>query len=127
MRKLDRDRRVERVSELIECLAHKYNNMSKESKSETGLTYNPAYLGGYRQCVVDAQEYKPTLNENQQQVLGWLQLYYRPKDSIFYGIEQISDVYEDPESLDAFDSLTKKQEAQVIQSFISWVLEQEEE
>ncbi|MGG5306518.1 hypothetical protein IGK38_001181 [Enterococcus pernyi] len=55
---------------------------------------------------------QPQLNENQQQVLGWLKQYYRPKDSIFLGIEQISDIYEDPKSENALDSLTNKQEAE---------------
>lgn len=70
---------------------------------------------------------QPQLNENQQQVLGWLKQYYRPKDSIFLGIEQISDIYEDPKSDNALDSLTNKQEAEVIRAFIEWALDQEEE
>lgn len=70
---------------------------------------------------------QPQLNENQQQVLGWLKQYYRPKDSIFFGIEQISDIYEDPKSDNALDSLTNKQEAEVIRAFIEWALDQEEE
>lgn len=70
---------------------------------------------------------QPTLNENQQQVLGWLKIGHCDGDSVFEALERITYVYEDPKTEKALESLTKKQEAQVIQSFISWVLEQETE
>ena len=120
------------MSELTEYLAHKYNNMSKESKSETGLTYNSAYLGGYRQCVVDALEYKPTLNENQQIVFEWLKGNYvqgygaavirtihllQKENTIISGSKPITQAYR---------ALNTAEEAVVVKMFADWALEQEE-
>lgn len=125
------------MSELTKYLVHNYNNMSKKSKSETGLTYNPAYLDGYRQCVVDAQSFEdeqPTLNENQQIVLDYLKdkcnvcsfISHKP----FEAILRLSML--DPEKtelrvINTIDELTYKQQAQVIEVFSKWAQEQAEE
>lgn len=76
--------------------------------------------------VVEEYSKQPTLNENQQQVLGWLKIGYCCGDSVFEALERITYVYEDQKTEEALESLTLGQEAQVIQSFVSWALEQEE-
>lgn len=115
-------------------------NVSEEYKITTGkITGETLKIDLESSIIIDGKSYtsnefneavemlkQPQLNENQQQVLGWLKQYYRPKDSIFFGIEQISDIYEDPKSDNALDSLTNKQEAEVIRAFIEWALDQEE-
>lgn len=68
---------------------------------------------------------QPQLNENQQQVLGWLKTGHCHGDSFFEALERITYVYEDPKTEKALESLSPDQEVQVISSFIKWVLEQE--
>lgn len=70
---------------------------------------------------------QPQLNENQQQVLGWLKGGHCDGDSVFEALERITDVYEDPKTEEALESLSPDQEVQVISSFMKWTLEQEEE
>ncbi|ETC91171.1 hypothetical protein T481_14320 [Enterococcus faecalis PF3] len=70
---------------------------------------------------------QPQLNKNQEQVLGWLKVDYCKKDSLFEALERIGEVYEDPKMEEAFYSLSRVEEAEVIQMFIEWFLEQEEE
>ncbi|HHX0218972.1 TPA: hypothetical protein ACU3U7_002368 [Enterococcus faecalis] len=70
---------------------------------------------------------QPQLNKNQEQVLGWLKVDYCKKDSLFEALERIGEVYEDPKTEEAFYSLSRVEEAEVIQMFIEWFLEQEEE
>lgn len=69
---------------------------------------------------------QPQLNKNQEQVLGWLKVDYCKKDSLFEALERIGEVYEDPKTEEAFYSLSRVEEAEVIQMFIEWFLEQEE-
>lgn len=69
---------------------------------------------------------QPKLNKNQEQVLGWLKVDYCKKDSLFEALERIGEVYEDPKTEEAFYSLSRVEEAEVIQMFIEWFLEQEE-
>ncbi len=70
---------------------------------------------------------QPQLNKNQEQVLGWLKVDYCKKDSLFEALERIGEVYEDPKTEEAFYSLSRVEEAEVIQMFIEWFFEQEEE
>lgn len=70
---------------------------------------------------------QPQLNENQQQVLGWLKVGHCDGDSVFEALERITEVYEDPKTEEALESLSPDQEVQVISSFMKWALEQEEE
>lgn len=70
---------------------------------------------------------QPQLNENQQQVLGWLKTGRCDGDSVFEALERITYVYEDPKTEEALESLSPDQEVQVINSFMKWALEQEEE
>lgn len=70
---------------------------------------------------------QPTLNENQQQVLGWLKTGHCDGDSVFEALERITYVYEDPKTEEALESLSSDQEVQVINLFMNWALEQEEE
>ncbi|HBC2896113.1 TPA: hypothetical protein IUX81_002145 [Enterococcus faecalis] len=65
------------------------------------------------------------LNENQQIVLDWLKVDYCKKDSLFEALERIGEVYEDPKTEEAFYSLSRVEEAEVIQMFIEWFIEQE--
>ncbi|EGO2727066.1 hypothetical protein IDE51_002452 [Enterococcus faecalis] len=68
---------------------------------------------------------QPQLNKNQEQVLGWLKVDYCKKDSLFEALERIGEVYEDPKTEEAFYSLSRVEEAEVIQMFIEWFLDQE--
>lgn len=70
---------------------------------------------------------QPTFNENQQQVLVWLKTGHCDGDSVFEALEQITYVYEDPKTEEALEPLSPYQEFQVINSFMNWALEQEEE
>jgi hypothetical protein len=70
---------------------------------------------------------QPQLNENQQQVLGWLKVGHCDGDSVFEALERVTYVYEDPKTEEALESLSPDQEVQVINSFMKWALEQEEE
>lgn len=70
---------------------------------------------------------QPQLNENQRQVLGWLKTGHCNGDSVFEALERITYVYEDPKTEEALESLSPDQEVQVINSFMKWTLEQEEE
>lgn len=70
---------------------------------------------------------QPQLNENQKQVLGWLKTGHCDGDSVFEALERITYVYEDPKTEEALESLSPDQEVQVINSFMKWALEQEEE
>lgn len=54
------------MSEVIKKITSTYNDMSESKK------YNQSYLEGYRQCVVDAQESEPQLNEDQKTVFSGL-------------------------------------------------------
>lgn len=77
---------------------------------------------------IEVYEYQqPQLNENQQQVLGWLKTGHCHGDSVFEALERITYVYEDPKTEEALESLSPDQEVQVISSFMKWALEQEEE
>ncbi|MEW4404575.1 hypothetical protein AB1I62_12760 [Enterococcus sp. AN402] len=68
---------------------------------------------------------QPQLNKNQEQVLGWLKVDYCKKDSLFEALERIGEVYEDPKTEEAFYSLSRVEEAEVIQMFVEWFLDQE--
>lgn len=70
---------------------------------------------------------QPQLNENQQQVLGWLKIGHCDGDSVFEALERITYVNEDPKTEEALESLSPDQEVQVINSFMKWALEQEAE
>lgn len=70
---------------------------------------------------------QPQLNKNQRQVLGWLKTGHCNGDSVFEALERITYVYEDPKTEEALESLSPDQEVQVINSFMEWTLEQEEE
>ncbi|WP_368243256.1 MULTISPECIES: hypothetical protein [Enterococcus] len=69
---------------------------------------------------------QPQLNENQQQVLDWLKDYYkenRPFTTAFGAIRNIAS----KRWMFIKQNLTENQQEQVLQTFIQWVLEQEEE
>lgn len=76
---------------------------------------------------VEIELFQQQLNENQRQVLGWLKTGHCDGDSVFEALEQITYVYEDPKTEEALESLSPDQEVQVINSFMKWALEQEEE
>lgn len=77
---------------------------------------------------IEVYEYHhPQLNENQQQVLGWLKTGHCSGDSVFEALERITYVYEDLKTEKALESLSPDQEVQVINSFMKWAQEQEEE
>lgn len=70
---------------------------------------------------------QPQLNENQQQVLGWLKTGHCSGDRFFEALERVTYVYEDPKTEESLESLSPDQEVQVITTFMQWALEQEEE
>lgn len=77
--------------------------------------------------IVDIVEdhYQPQLNENQQQVFGWLKEYYkenRPFTTAFGAIRNVAS------KRWAFikQNLTEDQQEYVLEAFSRWVLEQEE-
>lgn len=76
---------------------------------------------------VEIELFQQQLNENQRQVLGWLKIGHCDGDSVFEALERITYVYEDPKTEEALESLSPDQEVQVINSFMKWALEQEEE
>ncbi|MFW8599003.1 hypothetical protein ACOJBZ_12850 [Enterococcus innesii] len=76
---------------------------------------------------VEIELFQQQLNENQRQVLGWLKTGHCDGDSVFEALERITYVYEDPKTEEALESLSPDQEVQVINSFMKWALEQEEE
>lgn len=79
--------------------------------------------------IVNKEFYKteqPQLNENQQQVLGWLKEYYkenRPFTTAFGAIRNVTS------KRWAFikQNLTEDQQEYVLEAFSRWALEQEEE
>lgn len=76
---------------------------------------------------------QPTLNENQQEMLEWLQAYGdidsgdKPFQTIFYISECFRTGRLDYSVLANLSKLNRKQQAQVLQVFSQWVLEQEAE
>lgn len=76
---------------------------------------------------LDLYPFAEQLNENQRQVLGWLKIGHCDGDSVFEALERITYVYEDQKTEKALESLSPDQEVQVINSFMKWALEQEEE
>ncbi|EPI26272.1 hypothetical protein D354_00042 [Enterococcus faecalis] len=100
---------------------------------ETALNFtHPIFKGTYPEwstvCNIGEELVrmaKPQLNKNQEQVLGWLKVDYCKKDSLFEALERIGEVYEDPKTEEAFYSLSRVEEAEVIQMFIEWFLDQE--
>ena len=75
---------------------------------------------------------QPTLNENQQIVLEWLKKEYAesnlfPIEITWLLFESVDSGYFEPEEERAFENLNKSQEAQVLQTFSTWALEQEVE
>lgn len=74
---------------------------------------------------------QPQLNENQKIVLEYLKTNFGKYDmfvkSIFYPIQELVSEYWVSEVNTAFEQLDLKQEVQVLQAFIQWTLEQEEE
>lgn len=69
---------------------------------------------------------KPELNKNQKQVFEWLKVGYCSKDSLFEALKRIGEAYEDPKTEEAYYSLSVTEEAQVVQAFTDWFLEQGE-
>lgn len=79
-----------------------------------------------------ADALQPQLNENQQIVLEYLKYRFGKYDdvfvrSIFSPIEDLISECWDDDTNYAFGALSLKEETQVLQSFIQWALEQEEE
>lgn len=107
--------------ELEAYLSLKFGSMTKG-----GMTASILSQSGYEKAksVIFGQ---PQLNKNQQQVLGWLKVGHCDGDSVFEALERITDVYEDPKTEEALESLSPDQEVQVISSFMKWTLEQEAE
>lgn len=81
--------------------------------------------------IVEDHE-QPQLNENQQIVLEYIKYKFSKqpvflRKTIFYPIGELFSNKCDDDVNDAFDVLDLKQEAEVLQAFSQWVLEQEEE
>lgn len=96
---------------------------AKRSKGNIEISGYRSYGGTHTVRMVD----QPQLNENQQQVLGWLKIGHCDGDRVFEALERITYVYEDPKTEEALESLSPDQEVQVINSFMKWTLEQEVE
>ncbi|EOB3346912.1 hypothetical protein ACIJDX_000136 [Enterococcus faecalis] len=77
---------------------------------------------------------RPYLNENQQIVLDWLKVattdnYKNPVlEGLFAVVGMVNDLHPhfDPEICKAYEALILEQEAQVLEVFAKWALEQEE-
>lgn len=81
------------------------------------------------ETIVDVLQ--PQLNENQQIVLEYVKYKFSKqplflRKTIFYPIGELFSNKCDDDVNDAFDVLDLKQEAEVLQAFSQWVLEQEE-
>lgn len=82
---------------------------------------------------IEVYEYhQPQLNKNQQIVLEYVKYKFSKqpvflRKTIFYPIGELFSNKCDDDVNDAFDVLDLKQEAEVLQAFSQWVLEQEEE
>lgn len=83
--------------------------------------------------IESAETTQPTLNENQQEILDWLQAYGdkdggdKPFQTIFYISECLRTGRLDYSTLANLSKLNRKQQAQVLQLFANWVLDQEAE
>ena len=106
--------------ELEAYLSLKFGSMTKG-----GMTASILSQSGYEKAksVIFGQ---PQLNENQQQVLGWLKEYYkenRPFTTAFGAIRNVAS------KRWAFikQNLTEDQQEYVLEAFSRWALEQEEE
>lgn len=117
---------MERVSELIQKLL-----------DIGGCDANTEWLKGYDAGVNNAinvvEEYfkQPQLNKNQQIVLAYLKYHFGKYDdvflrSIFDPIHHLISEGCDDDVDEAFWALNLKQEAEVLQAFIQWALEQGE-
>ena len=118
------------MSEVLKWLEEESDRLTEESLSSADphKTVNNSFLEGFNYALANVQGLdQPQLNKNQQQVLGWLKVGHCDGDSVFEALERITDVYEDPKTEEALESLSPDQEVQVISSFSKWALEQEEE
>nr|DAE24261.1 MAG TPA: hypothetical protein [Siphoviridae sp. ctJhT5] len=79
------------------------------------------------------EKINPELNENQQVVLEWLQIYAdkdsgdKPFQTIFFLWDCIKSNNLGNDELTALRKLTRAEQFQVLASFAEWALEQEEE
>lgn len=97
---------------------------AKRSKGNIEISGYRSYGGTHTVRMVD----QPQLNENQQIVLEWLK--EEKNNSKLTAFDCIySFIYGNPEDLvtETWAELNAKEEAQVLEAFGQWVLEQEEE
>lgn len=110
--------------ELEAYLSLKFGSMTKG-----GMTASILSQSGYEKAksVIFGQ---PQLNKNQQIVLEYVKYKFSKqplflRKTIFYPIGELFSNKCDDDVNDAFDVLDLKQEAEVLQAFSQWVLEQE--
>lgn len=118
------------VSEVLEWLEEESDRLTEEchSNSDPYKTVNNSFLEGFNYALANVQGLEqPQLNENQQIVLEWLK--EEKNNSKLTAFDCIySFIYGNPEDLvtETWAELNAKEEAQVLEAFGQWVLEQEE-
>lgn len=122
---------IKELDEQIEILERLINRqedpqglqaLSKDLKRERLSAFREV-----RDLIISEQ---PTLDKNQQPILGYLKHHFNDQPtfldkSIFKSIDQLLYNWWDEKLNDALYSLDLKQQAQVLQVFIQWALEQE--
>ncbi|WP_459569693.1 hypothetical protein [Enterococcus gallinarum] len=117
------------MSKVLKWLEEESDRLTEEchSNSDPYKTVNNSFLEGFNYALANVQGLEqPQLNENQQQVLGWLKDYYkenRPFTTAFGAIRNVAS------KRWAFikQNLTEDQQEHVLEVFSRWVQEQEEE
>lgn len=125
---------MERVNELIikEIESLKFGT---DKMAGTEAAYNEALKASV--LIVKKHSKQPTLNENQQIVLETLKIFVTdnytkpigPIGGLFASVAILADaeLTVDNRTSKAYVALNTYQEAQVLQAFATWVLEQEED
>lgn len=127
------------MSEVLNWLEEESDRLAEEchSNADPHKTVNNSFLEGFNYALANVQGLEqPQLNENQQIVLEWLKANVdqdnaSPMCSIFLlgslWESRKFNIQEDIAIDNAYSELSYKQQAEVLDVFSRWALEQEEE
>ena len=107
---------------MIGVIYNSYHNMLDDPDVRSWIGMHPSE---FREML------PPNLNENQQIVLDWFKKEYKEKnffpiECAWFLLQSFDNGYLESEEERAFENLNKLQEAQVLQVFSEWALEQED-
>ena len=119
------------MSKALEWLEAESDRLEKECNENNNphKTVNHSFLEGFNYALLNAQALEQIqLDDNQHRLLDWLTEHFEEDDADALGVVCAMQTIglRDEKIFDSALKLNDKQQAEVLQAFSAWVLEQEE-